>query len=259
MNKIHYTGKFFRDSMPEWKRRKDCALARYSFRPWSFYISAWCANRGISANTVSYWSVIVAVLGAVSYLIDNYWFQVTGAILFNAWYLLDCVDGNLARSVRKQPFGDFADSMSSYSLVALMGAPIGYAVYCDGGVIVQSGWAMAIVLGAFASSGDTLMRLVYQKYKSSERNLQDQNVLEVEYDKRLDENQSASMLVNLEQSLGIGGYLCLIILLCTLFRALDLVIAYIFLYYVSSCIAMLMKYSHKAIIAAKKYGDRMPQ
>lgn len=254
-----YTGKYFHDTMPEWKRKKDCALARYFFRPWSFYISAWCANRGISANTVSYWSVLIAIIGALCFLVDNYWWHIAGGILFNVWYMMDTVDGNLARSVRKQPFGVFADSMSSYSLVAFMGAPIGYAVYCDGGVLVGPGMPLAIVIGAFASTGDTLMRLIYQKYKATERELHDKGVIEIEYDKRLDENASTSLIVRLEEWLGVGGYLCLFVLLAAIFNALDILLIYIFVYYCGACIVMMAKYIHKAIIAANKYGDKMPQ
>ncbi len=259
MEKKNYTGKYFRDSMPEWKRKKDCASCRYSFRPISFYISAWLANLGISANTVSYASVFVSIAAALCFLIDNYWWYVAGGILFNVWYMMDTIDGNLARSVRKQPFGAFADSMSSYVLVALMGAPIGYAVYCNGGIVLESGNALYIVAGAFASTGDTLMRLVYQKYKATERELQDKGVLVVEYDQRLDENATTSLLVRLEEWLGVGGYLCFIILLCTIFNALDLVLIYIFFYYVGACVLMLFKYSKKAIVLADKYGDKMPQ
>lgn len=259
MDKKHYTGKYFQDSMPEWKRKKDCLMCQYTFRPVSFYISAWLANVGISANTVSYASVFVSVAAAMCFLVNNYWWYVTGGVLFNVWYLMDTIDGNLARSVRKQPFGDFADSMSSYVLVAMMGAPIGYAVYCNGGVLLPVGCALYIVAGAFASMGDTLMRLVYQKYKSTERALEDKGVLKVEYDQRLDENQSTSLLVVLEEALGVGGYLCLFILLAAIFNALDLILIYITFYYCGSCVLMLLKYSKKAIIAARDYGDKMPQ
>ncbi len=86
--------------MPDWKKKKDCALARFFFRPISFYESAWCARHGINANTVSYISIIVAVLGCVCFISNNYTCWIIGAILFNVWYLLDCVDENLARSYR---------------------------------------------------------------------------------------------------------------------------------------------------------------
>lgn len=258
-NNMSYTAKYFRESMPEWKRKKDCLMCQYTFRPWSFYLSAWLANIGVSANTVSFASVFVSIIAALCFLFDNYWCHVAGGIMFNVWYMMDTIDGNLARSIRKQPFGAFADSMSSYVLVALMGAPIGYAVYCKGGLFVEPGVVWMIVMGSFASMGDTLMRLVYQKYKATERELQDKGVLNVEYDQRIDEKASTSLLVIVEESLGVGGYLCIFVLLASIFEALDIIVAYIFIYYGGSCILMLAKYAKKAIKAANEYGDKMPQ
>lgn len=107
---------------------------------------------------------------------------ICGAVLFSVWSWLDCVDGNLARSVRKQPFGEFADSMSSYILVGLMGSAMGIAAYNFGGTLLKPGNAWIILLGALASSADSLMRLIYQKYKNTEKELSEKGVLEIEND-----------------------------------------------------------------------------
>ena len=42
----------------------------------------------------------------------------------------------IARNVKKQPFGAFADAASSYILVGFLGACIGYSVYTDGGMFL---------------------------------------------------------------------------------------------------------------------------
>ena len=122
---MKYTAKYFKDNMPEWKRKKDAFVVQKFYRPLSFYGSSFAANHGISANTVSYFSVIVAIIGCILFLFDSKGLCICGAVLFSVWSWLDCVDGNLARSVRKQPFGEFADSMSSYILVGLMGSAMG--------------------------------------------------------------------------------------------------------------------------------------
>lgn len=85
---MRYTAQYFRDGLPEWKRRKDPVMVKLVMRPLSFYVSAFCANRG---------------------------------------------DGNLARSVKPQPFGGFVDSESSYILVALLGSCLGISAYNGGG------------------------------------------------------------------------------------------------------------------------------
>ena len=255
--KEHYTGRELWKDMPEWKRKKDCALARIFYRPISFYISAWCANRNISANTVSYFSIVFAILGCLCFIIPGYYWHLAGAILFNIWYLSDCVDGNIARSIKKQPFGAFADATSSYILVGFMGSAIGYAVYNDGGLFVEPGCVLFILLGSLGTTSDTMMRLIYQKYKNSERELQDKGILKVEYDKRTDENETSSLLVRLEEWLGIGGHLALFILIAAIFNMLDLIILYCFAYYGGAFVVMTFKYCRKAIKLAKEYEYKM--
>lgn len=253
----HYTGRQLWNDMPEWKRKKDAPIARFFFRPISYYISAWCANRGISANTVSYTSILFAVIGCICFLIPGYWWHIAGALWFNVWYISDCVDGNIARSIRKQPFGAFADATSSYILVGFMGACIGYAVYLDGGLFIESGCALMIVIGALGTTSDTMMRLIYQKYKNSEKELQEKGVLDAEYDQRTDESATTSLVVRLEEWLGIGGFLAFFILLAAIFNALDLIIFYCFVYYGGSFVLMTFKYCRQAIKLSKEHQDRM--
>ena len=217
---MKYTAKYFKDNMPEWKRKKDAFVVKKFYRPISFYGSSFAANHGISANTVSYFSVIVAIIGCILFLFDSKGLCICGAVLFSVWSWLDCVDGNLARSVRKQPFGEFADSMSSYILVGLMGS-------------------------------DSLMRLIYQKYKNTEKELSEKGVLEIENDLRKDHSKVGSFRVRIEETLGIGGILPLLILLATIFNGLDLVIFYCFVYYGGSAVAVIIILATKAIKKAK--------
>ena len=65
----------------------------------------------------------------------GYNMNIIGAILVNVWLLMDCTDGNIARSVKKEAFGPFADSMSSYLLVGLLCTCIGFAAYFEGGLL----------------------------------------------------------------------------------------------------------------------------
>lgn len=256
---MKYSPKFFYQGLPSWKRKKDPVLSKIFYRPFSFVCASFCANMGISANTVSYASVLVALIGSALFLCQSYAMHVAGAVLFNVWLLMDCTDGNLARCVKKQPFGEFADSMSSYVLVGLMGAPMGIAAYYDGGVLVGAGCSWLILLGALASSSDSLMRLIYQKYKNIERKMADMGVVEVGYDQRNDNSQVGSFQVRVENELGIGGILPFAILMAAIFKALDVVIIYCFLYYGASFLLSVIMLSRKAIISAKENGGKMPQ
>lgn len=248
---MDYSYKYFRDSMPEWKRKKDPMVARFFYRPISFLVASICAKCGISANTVSYFSILIALVGCGCFVTGNHCFHIAGAILFNLWLLLDCVDGNLARSVKKQAFGEFADATSSYVLVALMCTTMSFAVYFDGGLLVATGCVWVILLGALSSTADTLMRLIYQKYTNEERELISKGLLPQETDVFKDHSKASSFTVWMAETMGIGGILPLLILVAVLFHSLDLILVYCFFYYCGSATIMILKYIRKAIVKSK--------
>ena len=249
---MNYTADYFKNNMPEWKRKKDPILTRLFYRPVSFWCAAFAANKNISANTVSYISAIVAVIASFMFLINSYPAHVLGAVLMNIWLIMDCIDGNLARGVKKQPFGEFADGISSYILVGIMSIAMGFAIYYEGGLLTPAGTPWIILVGALASSSDSLMRLIYQKYKNTERSLAEQGIIKVEKDIRTDDNQVGSFRVRVEAELGIGGILPLAILLASIFKVLDLVVIYCFCYYGASFLVTTFMYVRKAILVTKR-------
>lgn len=248
---MKYTPKFFYDHLPDWKRKKDPILSRIVYRPLSFVTASLFSSIGISANMVSYFSAVVAIFACLLFLPKSYAANLTGAILVNVWLLLDCTDGNIARCVKKQMFGELADSTSSYTLVALMGTCMGVCVYNNGGLLVRSECVWIVVIGAFASSADTLMRLIYHKFKEEYNEYVQQGVLPELVEKRKDPSQVRSLRVIIEQGLGLGGILPPAILLATIFHALDLVVLYCFCYYGGSCLVIALTYIRKAVKAAK--------
>ena len=250
MENIRYTHKYFRDSMPEWKRKKDPLNSRFLIRPLSFYGAAFAANHGITANAVSYFSVVVAVFSCICYLIDLPAFQITGAILMNIWLWLDCVDGNLARSVKKQPFGEFADAISSYILVAFMGVTFGYSVFLNGGVFTKPGNPWMIVAGALSSVFDSSVRLIYQKYRNTESELVSKGLINAEKDEHSDISKVGTFRIWFEQTWGIGGWLPHFILAATLFHAMDIIVLYCFMFYGISFLGGSFVYIRKAMIRA---------
>lgn len=249
---MKYSPKYFFDNIPKWKRQKDPILSRIIYRPLSFVTASLCANIGISANTVSYFSGVLAIVACLLFAIPSFGCRLAGAILVNVWLLLDCTDGNLARSVKKQAFGEFADGISSYILVGLLCTTMGVAVYHTGGVLIEPATLWIVVMGALASSSDTMMRLIYQKYKATERELADQGVLQIEKDVRTDHSQVSSFRVRIEAELGIGGILPAAILVATIFNALDLIVIYCLVYYGASCIVASLLHVRKAIKAASE-------
>lgn len=244
---MKYTAKYFKEGMPEWKRKKDPVLSRIFYRRVAFSVASFAANVGISANTVSYFSAIIGVIACLCFLPISHVSHIIGAVLINFWLILDCTDGNLARSVKSQPFGEFADGISSYILVGLMCTMMAVAVYFEGGVFVSAGSPWIILIGAVASSSDSLMRLIYQKYKNTEREMADKGIVKIENDIRTDHSQVSSFRVRVEAELGIGGLLPLAILIASVCNALDIIVIYCFLYYGASCILASLIYVRKAI------------
>lgn len=245
-----YTAKYFRESMPAWKKKKDSFFTKLIYRPLSFYFASFAANRGISANDISYFSAVVAVLACGMFLINSLTFHVIGSLLMMLWIVLDCTDGNLARGVKKMPFGEFADSLSSYILVGLMGNTLGFASYVEGGLLIQAGNPWIILAGAIASSSDTLMRLIHQKYKNVERKLADQKIIEIEEDFRGDQEPPTTLKTVIEREFGLGIIMELT-LVASLFKALDLVVLYSLLYFGGAFVVTVFTYVRKAVKRSK--------
>ena len=256
MNRKEYTPKYFHDNMPEWKRIKDPFLSRIFYRPVSFLLASLCAKMGVGANAVSYWSAAVAIAACALFVPNNHVCHIVAAVLVNVWLLMDCTDGNLARGVKKQPFGEFADSMSSYILVGFLITCMGFACYHVGGIIVPKGNLWIVLFACIASTSDTMMRLIYQKYKATERKLQDAGILEAEYDVRLDNAQTNNWRVRIESDLGIGGILPLMVLLGVIFNAIDIVIIYCLCYYGGSFVISTINLVVKAVKNQIKYADK---
>lgn len=241
-----YTATFFRDSLPDWKKKKDSFLAKIIYRPVSFYGASVAANLGISANAISYFSALIAVLSCILFLFEGALLHIIGALLMIIWNILDCVDGNLARCVRKQPFGEFADSLSSYMLVGFMSTFMGLAVYFEGGLLFGKENPWIIFIGAIASSSDTMMRLIYQKYKSIERKLSDKGILTLEVDFRDHKSNSNNFISIIDSEFGIG-IIPVFIIIASIFGALDLVVLYCLCYYGLSFILSTFIYIKKSI------------
>ena len=247
---MKYTAKYFKDATPTWKRKRDSTLTRILYRPLSFWCASVAANMGISANAVSYFSLVVAVLGCGLFLFRSSTAHFIGSVLMIVWGLLDCTDGNIARCVEKKPFGEFADSISSYILVGLMNTTMGVAAYFQGGILIEAGNPWIILIGALASSSDTMMRLVYQKYRNTERKLADQGIVKIEEDFRTEGDQPFSIKALIDREFGLAIILD-ILPFASIFNFLDIVVIYSFCFYGSAFVVNLFIYIRKAIKQSK--------
>lgn len=160
---MKYTPEFFKDTMPDWKRKKDPIIARYIHRPLSFVFSSIFVELGLTPNQVSFISLIIAFITCVLFASEKTVILIIAFLLMNLWSITDSADGNMARSLGGKPFGDFIDATSSYFLYGMMFLPLGYSTYLTGGAFFQRGDAILIVIAAITGSADTMTRLFFQK------------------------------------------------------------------------------------------------
>lgn len=254
MNERKYTAKYFKDSMPEWKRKKDPMIVRCLYRQISFWLSSICANCKIKANTVSYLTIIVSFAACACFYFNSYYLHLTGVLLVNLWLICDCVDGNIARVVKKQPFGVFADATACYLLLAFLYISIGYALYLDGGVLFSRGSVWVVVIGSLTSSADIVMRLIFHKFREGEIEL---NKIINKQDQWLDvyKPHFPSRKDRLKEATGIGGYQPMILLITFFFNAMDVYLVGCFVMEVIGLIFYTAKSISKAVKLSNEYED----
>lgn len=102
--------------------------------PYSRFIARWAAHRGLTPNQVTTVSLVIGVLAAVAFGTGERWGYVAGAILLQAAFTTDCVDGQLARYTRRfSKLGAWLDSVfdRTKEYVVFAGLAIGSGVSGD--------------------------------------------------------------------------------------------------------------------------------
>lgn len=235
---MKYSPKFFNDTMPEWKRKKDPLVARVFHRPISFYFSSIFCEIGLTPNQVSFISLIIAFATCGCFLTGNKMWYFVGAVLMNVWSITDSADGNMARSVGGKPYGDFIDATSSYAMVGFIFPALAWAIYKEGGMFVSAGAAWIIIVGAYTSSCDTMSRLFFQKMKSNTSEIQMKKIAAGELTAKeilAEANEPKGLFmrlfVRIDSELSMGGWNLVGIVICVLFDCLDLYVLFYAIYF----------------------------
>jgi Family of unknown function (DUF5941)/CDP-alcohol phosphatidyltransferase len=82
-------------------KSNDGFFTTYAVSTYSRYIARWSARRGLTPNMVTTISMAVAVLAAVWFAYGDRLSMILGAVLLYFAFVLDCVDGQLARYTRQ--------------------------------------------------------------------------------------------------------------------------------------------------------------
>lgn len=87
--------------------------SKYVMRRFSIYFSYFFWKVGVSANALTVASGVAGLLGSLCIALDNPRLTLLGAVLWQIWFLLDDVDGEVAR-LRSQPslLGAYLDELT---------------------------------------------------------------------------------------------------------------------------------------------------
>ena len=154
------TGERARANLPIWDR--------YCLRLPSFYITFILYNLfRLSANAVSLISAVYAIILFSLVYISPEDYIIIMLIFINIWPLLDCVDGNIARSLAlkykiKNPFGELYDAIAGWIVLGGLWITIGYYLtwlYKDN---------IFLLIGTFSTISALIARLINLKLKLAE-------------------------------------------------------------------------------------------
>ena len=90
---------------------QDGFFTTFFVSPYSRHLARWFARIGLRPDEVTAMSLAVGVVAAVAFAVGTRPAAITGAVLLQAAFVLDCVDGQLARYTRRwSAFGGWLDA-----------------------------------------------------------------------------------------------------------------------------------------------------
>ncbi|TCB99587.1 CDP-alcohol phosphatidyltransferase family protein [Micromonospora zingiberis] len=123
-------------------KEKDDFFTTYFVSTWSPYVTKAAARLGLSPTGVTMLSVGFAVAAAALFASGGRLALVTGGVLLYLGFVLDCVDGQLARYTRNfSAWGGWLDTMADRAKEYLVYAGLGWGATAAG---FRYGWALAI-------------------------------------------------------------------------------------------------------------------
>jgi phosphatidylglycerophosphate synthase len=101
-----------RDRLDAAVKRSDGFFTTFFVSPYSKHLARWAARAGLTPNQVTVASFAIGVLAAAGFASGERAGLVSGAVLLQLAFTLDCVDGQLARYTRRfSAFGAWLDSI----------------------------------------------------------------------------------------------------------------------------------------------------
>lgn len=131
-------------------------MARHMSRPLALYITWLVAPWGVSAHAMTVAALACAVAAAAAFAVGSIAGWLIGAVLLQTWYLLDHVDGQLARYHRTASLDGVQLDYLMHHLVNLL-IPWGVGYGCvrstgaDGWLLLGICWSLGLLLLGLAN------------------------------------------------------------------------------------------------------------
>ncbi|MFE0588546.1 DUF5941 domain-containing protein [Micromonospora echinospora] len=123
-------------------KERDDFFTTYFVSSWSPYVTKLCARLGLTPTGVTMISVLFAVVAAVLFGVGGRPALVAGGVLLYLGFMLDCVDGQLARYTRNfSPWGGWLDTMADRAKEYVVYAGLGFGMTHAG---LGDGWVLAL-------------------------------------------------------------------------------------------------------------------
>ncbi|MFI6821557.1 DUF5941 domain-containing protein [Micromonospora sp. NPDC050187] len=123
-------------------KERDDFFTTYFVSSWSPYVTKVCARLGLTPTGVTMISVLFAVIAAVLFGVGGRPALVAGGVLLYLGFMLDCVDGQLARYTRDfSPWGGWLDTMADRAKEYIVYAGLGFGMTHAG---LGDGWVLAL-------------------------------------------------------------------------------------------------------------------
>ena len=160
----------FEICVPQEKRRnaRTDYFAYYVGRPLSVLMTLPFINTRIKPTTVTIWSIIASIIGAILVSLNiGLTYSIIGWLFFFLWNLLDGVDGNLARCTGQcSKQGELWDAFGGYLALVLMFFSSGIAAFYDNNAIYILEPYYYLIIGGATSVLAIFPRLLAQKKKA---------------------------------------------------------------------------------------------
>ncbi|MFH1662258.1 MAG: CDP-alcohol phosphatidyltransferase family protein [Candidatus Falkowbacteria bacterium] len=152
--------------------RNKYIILNYIGKRISPYPTYLCLNLGIGPDTVTFISFFAIILGSISLILGN---ALSGAVAFLFFFIMDSVDGDLARCTRISSYGIILDSFGADLFYACAPASVGYFLYSENIIVGKIMPNYILLVGAFASITFLLCRIVIAKLTLFRRQLKSQS------------------------------------------------------------------------------------